>query len=281
MFRIDTATAVAVLPAPDAPGAPGFFTKGNPGPGTPVPATNFSQDWCNSVQEELVAIAIADGAALSKADNAQVLAAIRKLIQKQTTNYATTTGGPAAYAVTLNPVPANVAALIGAPIRIRINVSNSGACSLNINGLGALPMVRGVTTNLGPGDLAAGCIYTVVYNPTTATLEVLELLPLQQQGAGPWPDVNVPNTGVATAIAVLGAFVNNGQAAFRISFDDGAGAAYQTGVNAFQFGNAAKFGENVVGSTGTVSFSLSGTTLMMTRTGGPANAAVHVLQLWA
>jgi len=50
MHRVDTSSAVAVQPAPEAAGPPGFFTKGNPlgGPLATVPG----QDWFNMMQEE-------------------------------------------------------------------------------------------------------------------------------------------------------------------------------------------------------------------------------------
>jgi hypothetical protein len=75
MQRVDTATAAAVVPATDPAGTPGYFTKGNPGTGTP--ATVPGQDWFNSVQEELVGVILAAGLTLDKTNRAQLLAALR------------------------------------------------------------------------------------------------------------------------------------------------------------------------------------------------------------
>ena len=72
MHRIDSSTAT-----PD-----NRFTEGNPT--IPVPATTVTADWLNSVQEEAVAVIEAAGIAPDKANNAQVLAAIRKLIADKT-----------------------------------------------------------------------------------------------------------------------------------------------------------------------------------------------------
>lgn len=59
MQRVTRSTAVAVLPSPPAsPGAPGYFSGGDPVAG--VPATVPGQEWFNGVQEELIAV-IADG----------------------------------------------------------------------------------------------------------------------------------------------------------------------------------------------------------------------------
>ena len=68
MHRIDGPAA--------APG--GFFTEGDPGVGTL--ATVVTDDFMNTVQEELVAVAVSAGAVLNKPNNAQVLSAIRALI---------------------------------------------------------------------------------------------------------------------------------------------------------------------------------------------------------
>lgn len=72
MHRIDSSTAT-----PD-----NRFTEGNPT--IPVPATTVTADWLNSVQEEAIAVLAAAGIAPDKANNAQVLSAIRKLIADKT-----------------------------------------------------------------------------------------------------------------------------------------------------------------------------------------------------
>lgn len=79
MFRVDGPTAAPALPAPAAAsGTPGYFTGGDPA--VPTPPTDVPVDWLNMIQEELVAIVLAAGIDLSKADRGQVLAAIRVLI---------------------------------------------------------------------------------------------------------------------------------------------------------------------------------------------------------
>ncbi|WP_027367398.1 tail fiber protein [Desulfocurvibacter africanus] len=69
MHRIDHATAQG-----------GLFTEGDPQ--TALPATVVTDDWLNSVQEEIVKVVVdGGGAALNKADNGQLLAAIQKIVQ--------------------------------------------------------------------------------------------------------------------------------------------------------------------------------------------------------
>jgi microcystin-dependent protein len=77
MNRVDTSTAAASPPTQDAVGTPGYFTKGDPGTGTL--ATVPGQDWFNSVQEELIGIITAAGLTPSKANNAQLITAIKAI----------------------------------------------------------------------------------------------------------------------------------------------------------------------------------------------------------
>lgn len=79
MHRIDHSTNNASLPAPDAAGTPGYFKKGDPGLG--VPATVVTQDWANSMQEELAYVILQAGLVLSKTDNTQLRQAIQSMIQ--------------------------------------------------------------------------------------------------------------------------------------------------------------------------------------------------------
>lgn len=77
MHRIDNATAAVSLPTPDAAGTPGYWTKGNPGTGTP--ATVMDQDWFNAIQEEALAVLAAASIAPVKGTNNQLLAALRAM----------------------------------------------------------------------------------------------------------------------------------------------------------------------------------------------------------
>jgi hypothetical protein len=77
MFRIDTPTAAAALPAPSAAGTPGYFTGGDLDTGTAP--TVVSSDWFNMMQEENMAVVLAANLTPSKTDNGQLLAAIKVL----------------------------------------------------------------------------------------------------------------------------------------------------------------------------------------------------------
>lgn len=77
MQRVDTATAIATLPAQNPAGTPGYFSQGSP-TGSP-PATVPGQDWFNAVQEEIIAVIVAAGITPDKSNNAQLLAAIQSI----------------------------------------------------------------------------------------------------------------------------------------------------------------------------------------------------------
>ncbi|MDL2266755.1 hypothetical protein LJC46_02050 [Desulfovibrio sp. OttesenSCG-928-G15] len=64
----------------DGPGATeqGRFTEGDPV--IPIPATEVTADWLNAVQDELQAVLTAAGISPDKADNAQLVQAIKALI---------------------------------------------------------------------------------------------------------------------------------------------------------------------------------------------------------
>lgn len=75
MQRVKRSTAVAVLPAAPAGGAPGYFAAPNPQGG--VPATVPGYEWYNGVQEELCNAILDSGQALDPANNAQLKYAIQ------------------------------------------------------------------------------------------------------------------------------------------------------------------------------------------------------------
>lgn len=83
MHRIDTATAVAVIPAPAAVGGTvGFFVDEDILGG--VTGTQVSADWANAVQEELRAVVVAAAITLDKTARDQLLTAIQHLIKGTT-----------------------------------------------------------------------------------------------------------------------------------------------------------------------------------------------------
>lgn len=78
--------------------------------------------------------------------------------------YAATNTGNDTYVVTLSPVP--LAYNAGFAVRFKVDVGNTGAATLNVNGLGAVALVRPSGTALETGDITAGNVVTAVYDGT-------------------------------------------------------------------------------------------------------------------
>ena len=81
MQRVSHPTAVGTLPTPRVESTPGYFGSGNPTTGEA--ATVIDRDFLNQVQEELMGVIGAAGITPNKADNTQLLAALRTLFGTQ------------------------------------------------------------------------------------------------------------------------------------------------------------------------------------------------------
>lgn len=73
------------------------------------------------------------------------------------------------YVITLAPAP--TALTTGMQIKFKANTANTGACTLNVNSIGAKAITKNGTEALGKGDIAAGQIVTVVYDGTQFQLQ--------------------------------------------------------------------------------------------------------------
>lgn len=201
MFRVDQLNVAGSLPAPAAVGAPGYFQDPNPAisqPGTQVPA-----DWLNAVQEELIAVIVAGGGTANKTVRTQVRDAIAALIavgasataiQAQAGNYAT--AGGTANAITATFSPAVGAHVTGAPLRVKIATSNTGAVSFN-PGPGVKNAIAPDGSALVDGDLIAGAIKTFVYDGTNYLVDVARATGAQgASGLVVTNNVATPNTKI-------------------------------------------------------------------------------------
>ena len=89
-------------------------------------------------------------------------------LASNTGNYARSQGTSTAYTVTLPRFDGRFGYITGMQVLLNIHVNNTGAATLNINGLGPKPLVN-LTTALGPlvaNDLRAGTIYSIRYDGT-------------------------------------------------------------------------------------------------------------------
>jgi len=91
---------------------------------------------------------------------------LSRAVQRGAWNYAAAGGTANALTVTLNPAPANNAALIGAPVHIKLAANATADATLAVNGLAALPLTYPVGGNLKYQQLRAGAIITVISDGT-------------------------------------------------------------------------------------------------------------------
>lgn len=171
MERINHSSAVDI-----GGGRNGFRSKDTVAgiPGTVVTATHL-----NATQEEMVSIIEKAGLVPDGADLAQLVKAIRS----QATNFRVAGGTANALTITLDPVPANWAALVGTPLRVRVSTTNSGSANLTVAGVAGSKGLRTLAgAALAAGDLQAGAIMSFVYDQVSDTVLVTNL----QKGVGPF-----------------------------------------------------------------------------------------------
>lgn len=85
-------------------------------------------------------------------------------IQNGTYIYAADGEASDTYAITLTPAPTAYTA--GMMINFKANTTNTGACTLNVNSLGAKSIKKNVSDDLDDGDISSGQIVTVIYDGT-------------------------------------------------------------------------------------------------------------------
>lgn len=91
-------------------------------------------------------------------------------VQQGKWNYGAAAGTASALTLTLSPAPANVAAITGAIILVKILATNTGAATLDVNGTGALPVQRLDGSALGAGDLPAARYVALTCTGSSYTL---------------------------------------------------------------------------------------------------------------
>ena len=134
------------------PNAP--YINGNPAAGIEgsiPPAAAFEYP-----MREIVSLIANSNLTPSDADLLQLL----KSVRRQWINYAVDTGTANAMAVTMTP-PLDTY-MAGFPLRVAVAVTNTGATSINVGGLGARAVKRPDGSDLQPGDIVAGMIANLV-----------------------------------------------------------------------------------------------------------------------
>jgi hypothetical protein len=86
---------------------------------------------------------------------------------KSWNNYVADAGATDTYAITLTGYAAYTT---GDTFKFKAGTANTGACSLNVNGLGAKTIKKDVSSDLATGDILANQIVTVIYDGTNMQL---------------------------------------------------------------------------------------------------------------
>lgn len=278
MDRLIAANSVNLAGSDVAPGAgtPQYATNGNPA--LNIPATKWPAYQYNAMQEELINIILAAGITPDKTNNAQVIAAIKALIQLQSVNYATITGTGNAIVATLNPPL--TAHVVGMPIRFKPIAGNAfGDVTFN-PGPSAKPLLRGATlaTNVigkfGVGDLSTGAIFTAVYDG--ASYRVQEI---SYSAPKVLPSVVIPNDGSSHDVFDLVNVVGGSSAYVHASLEClnvASSSVFMCDTTAYQFAASISTSNSTTQNTpGTVSLTMLGTVLRMSVTGGSGALTVN------
>lgn len=110
-------------------------------------------------------------------------------------NFAVATSGTDDYIITLSNAPA--AYVKGQQYSFQADVSNTGVCTLNINGLGAKTIKKNVSSNLDTGDILANQIIVVEYDGTNMQIINPHVIDVSTQIIGVLPVAN-GGTGLVT-----------------------------------------------------------------------------------
>lgn len=101
--------------------------------------------------------------------NGAVKVSVQSLITNQVSvNYAADAQASDTYVITL--APALLAYSVGLEINFKANTANTGAATINVNGLGAKTIVKGVSTTLANNDILANMFCKIIYDGTNFVL---------------------------------------------------------------------------------------------------------------
>src|SRR3990167_3578612 len=110
------------------------------------------------------------GSGSSSTPNARTDVPTGVQLQDGTFTYIADTGSANTYVGTM--VPTVTAYTAGMAVRLRIATTNTGASTLNLNGVSATAIVRRDGSALLAGDLPAGCIAELFYDGTSTNWEL-------------------------------------------------------------------------------------------------------------
>lgn len=103
---------------------------------------------------------------------------LAKAMRSQRLNYSAATGSANALTIALDPAPTDLSELVGTPIRLLINATQTGSATLKVGNLAAVPIRYRDGRDLFAGELTAGDIVEVVLNASRNAF-IIGAAPLQ------------------------------------------------------------------------------------------------------
>jgi len=91
------------------------------------------------------------------------------VLQNTAQIYGADGGATDAYAIPMSPTVTSLG--VGQLINFKANSANTGAASLNVDGLGAITILKNGATNLSTNDILAGQIVSVIYDGTSFQMQ--------------------------------------------------------------------------------------------------------------
>lgn len=131
--------------------------------------TTEKSNLVGAINELVTGIGVKTALTTTAKDN--LVSAINEMNSNYTkqTGAGTTTGSANTYVLTLSPAP--TALVDNFCVAVKINVANTGASTINVNGLGAKPIVNSYGTAVTAGDLVINSVYTLRYNGTSFVIQ--------------------------------------------------------------------------------------------------------------
>ena len=160
-----------------------------------------------------------------------------KIAQGRVT-YAADTGVANALVASLDPAPTSYSA--GLEVTVKIAVTNTGASTLNVNGLGAKTILRPNGAAVGAGDLTAGYVLKMAYDGTNFRM------------------IGVSETTVASYVTAAGTSATNAAASATAAAASATAAAASASAAATSATNAASSATAAAASAASAAAAVSG-----------------------
>ena len=140
-------------------------------------AAEAARDLASTYKNDAETAKLAAETAQAAAELAAQTTASSANIQSGSFWHAVSTGTGAAYDVVLNPVPASLSA--GLFVNMKAHAANTGAATLNVNGLGVKVIKKIDGSDLNSGDIPVNALVTLVYDGTN--FQITNLAPSDEK----------------------------------------------------------------------------------------------------